>query len=131
MHSSRLIASRSLTVVAMLAIAGMFLTITYVLEGSPIGRDGLSVVVLVPSILLSAFISRSSWPVRGSLAAAFAFTTATAYAALAFGTVRALSWRALILVLLLLVWNVLFALNGIRLRLLLPRESGAAALRKP
>jgi hypothetical protein len=117
MRSSRLLGSIWLTVFAVLASVGLFLAITYVLEGSFIGGDGLSVPVLVPSILLGFLTSRSRWSVKRSIVAAFAVATATSIAALLFGTVQALSWRALILVLLILVWNLLFALNGIRLQI--------------
>jgi fatty acid desaturase len=116
----------------MLAVVGLFLATTYVLEGSFFAGDGLSVPVLVPSILLSSLTSRLESSTKRSLAAAlvaaFAVATAASIAALWFGTVQALSGRALILVLLILVWNIMFALNGIRLRILrIKRQIQSAA----
>ena len=130
MRSSRLFRSNWLTAIDVLAGIGLFLAIMYVLERSFLGRDGLSVLILIPSVLLSFFISDFGWSVKRSMVVAFAFATAASIAALLFGTLEVISWRALILVLLLLVWNVLTALNGIRVRILLVERERRVAAQK-
>ncbi len=130
MRSHKLLGSVWLTVVAVIATVGLFLVITYVLDGSFFATDGLSVLVLVPSVFLSSLTSRPGWSLKRSILAGFALATAASTAALVFGTIQAFSWRALLLVLLLLVWNLLFALDGIRLRILFAARERRIAAQK-
>ena len=137
MRSARLFRSKWLTAFDVLAGLGLFLGIMYAFDGSFLGRDdpgarSMFILVLMSSILLNAdFLpSRPGWSVKRAILAAIALATVASIAVLLFGTLEVVSWRALLLVLLLLVWNVFTALNGIRVRILLAEREHRVAAQK-